>query len=330
MANPPCAMTVSVNIPILNDILQSVHDSQTAIRDLQKEIHGLRTEFATRLQVLETQLVNQSANQSLSDTNTLPAQDVSVVDDTILVREDLGGQEEDRANEGLQVQDGLVHDHEDDDLNHGNVIIHEHEHNHELLTQEDPVHDQSTTAKSDLAHKGHDDLNHDDDQVVTNGSSPSVDAGITISRIMIPPSVTTAAAISGNKKRKRTVHDAQARVINSGFIIRGSDAQIAEKRIEDAKGPSRSESPFDNKDDRHTSSDEDVIPSKPPTRKLPSMSQSRAPPRRREPKKAKETGLDEFVSTKLEEISYSRYTGRARTQTKRQPGFVATPQDFED
>lgn len=329
MAEPPATMTVTVAVPILASIYQSVRGLETEIRDL-------RVQLFTRLEALET----QPTNQSPSNVVTSPAQDVT--DDTTLAYENLGSQGEDRVDKNLRDQDDGVQD----DLTYENDLVHG-----DNLTQRDGIiqedgityedgitHEENTTHEENLAHKDEDGLAREDDHRTTSlvGSSPSVDEGITaVAERVIPPP-------TAGHKRKRTVHDASGRVNHSGFIFRSSDAQLVEKRSEHIRGPSRSESPFDNNHRPEPSSDE--IPAARP-RSPPSLIQEQARQRGRKSKKAKEDGLDQFVASKPEDFTirydhrlldvfkadlcYSRYTGRIRKQTKRQSGFVSTPDEVE-
>lgn len=275
-------MTITVDLPILVNIFQSVRNLEAGNQNLQTEIRDLRTDFTTRLEALEAQLAFQPPIQSLAGVNPNLSQELA--DDTTHVHGDLGTQEEDDVEEAFRIQmdDRLSEDvrpHEDDPAQEAN-LTREGENN--------PAH-QDDTAHNDLTGK--------DEREATdiNGSSPSIDEGITlVAQPVVPPP-------AAGTKRKRTVRDAPARNNYLGFMVRSSDTQLAENRGEQAKAPSRSESPFDN-NVRHDHSLDDIIPAAAP-QALQASSRPSAPPRRRETKKAKEAGLDEFVAEKQEDFT---------------------------
>ncbi|KAG9646343.1 hypothetical protein KCU95_g18622, partial [Aureobasidium melanogenum] len=299
MADPLSpTMTVTIAIPVLANICQSV-------RDLEMEVHNLRTDFSTRLEALETQLARQQTTRPPSDVITdLPQ---NIADDTNLEHAILGNQEGNRVDEeDLHVQmDGRFHE---------NGPAHTHEDNVNHTLEDDVSH----------THEDGEGLAHEHGQGDVNSSSPSIDEGITgVAKPVISP---PPAGAAGGKKRKRTIHDAPAYINRSGSKIRSSDAKLAGKRNGEARGPSRSESPFDNDDRDELSDGLDQIPPKPPIRpQSPSSSKPRVRPRR---PGAEEAGLDRFVAHKPGDFTRSR-TGRILKQTQRQSGFVATPADFE-
>jgi hypothetical protein len=126
---------------------------------------------------------------------------------------------------------------------------------------------------------------------LAHDSSPSVDEGITvIHRHSSPPPP------AAGRKRKRVTKPAvhQSPYINhSGFVVRGSDAQLAQNKAE--AEPSRSESPFDSIEDGQQSSDR--LEMMPPVRPLSK------PPRAQRPKTII---TDEPVLPEPEEIT-TRY-----------------------
>lgn len=85
-----------------------------------------------------------------------------------------------------------------------------------------------------------------------------------------------------SKKRKRTVKSATSKspyINHSGFVVRSSDNQLAQRRLEESR-PSRSESPIESNEDVHESSDRlDIIP---PTRP---QSKARASPPKQLPQR---------------------------------------------
>lgn len=99
-------------------------------------------------------------------------------------------------------------------------------------------------------------------------SSPSVDEGITVAHRASPPP-------AHGRKRKRTVKPVAGKspyINHSGFVVRSSDNQLAERRNGEPR-PLRSESPVDSNEDVQESSDRlDIIP---PTRP---QSKARASP----------------------------------------------------
>lgn len=225
---PPATMTVTIAVPILASIYQSV-------RDLETEVRNLEATFSTRLEALEAQLARQTTIQSPSDTTIQSPPDTTtdlpqdIADDITLAPEDLG-------DEDLHVQI--------DDRSHSDGL-----------------------APKDV-------ISHRDDLALTHEEELIHEEGTAMAEPVIPPP-------TAGHKRKRTVRDAPARINNSGFIFRSSDAQLAEKRSEHAKAPSRSESPFDNNDRPEPSSD--VIPAVRPRSPLTlPLPQSQARPRYRE------------------------------------------------
>ncbi|KAH0360408.1 hypothetical protein KCU65_g9396, partial [Aureobasidium melanogenum] len=345
---PPATATVTIAIPMLDNIFQSV-------RHLEDELRNV----STRLGALELQLAQQTKQSPLNITD--PPRDL--VDDTTFGHEDLVHQEEDHINDvNLHVQiddrlrrDDFAHTQQDDIIQEDeNIITQEdvfthtqednigddHEENvthtqQDDITQEDEdvpsqeddiartqnntvIHNRmdivTHSQQDDITHTQPDDVNHEEEETV-HDSSPSVDEGITVVTQPLIPQPAAAAAAAGGKKRKRTIHDAPAHIDRAGFMIRSSDARLAEKRNGEARGSSRSESPF-----------APARPPKAPARpQSPSSSKPKARPRR---PKATEAGLDEFVAPKPEDFTISR-TGRIRRQTKKPFGFVATPSRFE-
>lgn len=91
---------------------------------------------------------------------------------------------------------------------------------------------------------------------LVHDSSPSLDEGITVVNLASPLPV-------HGKKRKRTAKSAASKspyINHSGFVVRGSNAQLAQRRHEES-GRSRSESPFDSDNEIQESSDRlDIIP----------------------------------------------------------------------
>lgn len=299
---PPATATVTIAIPILDNIFQSV-------RHLENEVRNV----STRLSTLEVQLAQQTTIQSPSNvTANLPH---NIADDTTLGHED----RVDDANLHVQTnnqQDDIIQE-DENIITQEDVLTRTQEaninHNHESVTQQDDVtqedesitQEDTRTQEMDLSHE--DAVTHththegrgspvrEDGQSVIVSSSPSIDVGITV---MVKPVVPAPAAATagGGKKRKRTIHDAPAHIDRSGFMIRSSNARLAEERNGEVKGPSRSESPFDNSDRDESSDGLDQIPPKPPVgTQLPSSSK---PEVRRRPPRAKEAGLDEFVAPK--------------------------------
>ncbi|KAG9958962.1 hypothetical protein KCU61_g7898, partial [Aureobasidium melanogenum] len=303
------------------------------VHNLRTEIRDLRTDFTTRIEALEAQLARQPTTRPPPDVITVRLQDL--VEDATLAHEDRVHQEGDRIDEQnlhVQMDDRLDHD----DLTQQDDIIQEDE---DIVTREDVItstqekeiihdHEKSVTRTYGESVTQQDDVTHEEEEEAVNSLSPRVDEGITgvAEPVIPPPPAAAAAAGGGGKKRKRTIHDAPAYIDRSGFMIRSSDAQLAEKRNGEAKRPSRPESPFDHNDDRDESSDGvEEIPHKAPARPQSSLSpKQRVRPRR---PRAEEAGLDKFVTPKAENFTVSRY-GRIRNQTQRQSGFVATP-DFK-
>jgi hypothetical protein len=168
----------------------------------------------------------------------------------------------------------------------------------------DLVHDASPTHGSDLEHEdlntqtngdaqqdGHVRDDYEDNLVqerdLAHDSSPSVDEGITL--------IDSPSPASG-RKRKRVTKSAvhQSPYINhSGFVVRGSDTQLAQNKAE--AGPSRSESSFDSSEDGQQSSGR--LEMMPPVRPLSK------PPRAQRPKTII---TDEPVLPEPEEIT-TRY-----------------------
>ncbi|KAH0354330.1 hypothetical protein KCU81_g1519, partial [Aureobasidium melanogenum] len=346
MAQPPApaTATVTIAIPILDNIFQSV-------RHLEDEVRNV----STRLSALELQLAQQTKQSSSNVIADLPH---DIADDTTLGHED-PRQEADRVDDAnLHVQtndrfrrDDPAHNQQDDIIQEDENITRTQEaninHNHESVTQQvDANHtqqddvtqeDENITQEMDLSHEDavthtHEDREspaREDGQSLIVSSSPSVDVGITAMAkpvVPAPAAATAAATAGGGKKRKRTIHDAPAHIDRSGFMIRSSDARLAEERNGEVKGPSRSESPFDNSNRDGSSDGLDQIPPKPPVG-TQSLSSSKPEVRRRQPR-AQEAGLDEFVAPKEEGFTISRY-GRIRNQTQGQSGFVATPAKFK-
>lgn len=236
MADPLSpTMTVTIAIPVLANICQSV-------RDLEMEVHNLRTDFSTRLEALETQLARQQTTRPPSDVITdLPQ---NIADDTNLEHAILGNQEGNHVDEeDLHVQmdgrfheNGPAHTHEDnvthedditreDVVTHRDILIHE-DGSTRTHTHEDNV---NHTLEDDVSHTHEDGegLAHEHGRGDVNSSSPSIDEGITgVAKPVISP---PPAGAAGGKKRKRTIHHAPAYINRSGSKIRSSDAQLAEK-----------------------------------------------------------------------------------------------------
>ncbi|KAG9526424.1 hypothetical protein KCU93_g5520, partial [Aureobasidium melanogenum] len=277
---PPTTMTITVDIPMLANIFQSTHDLRTEVHNLQMEIRDLRTDFSTRLEAVEAQLARQPTIQSAS--NAIFNLSQNIVEDTTLAHEDPAHQEEDWINDEnlyVQMDDRLDHD----DLPQQGDIIQEDE---DIVTQEDIItctHNIVRNHEEIVTHTQQDDVTHEDDfthnhedgvtqgdreslahevgQSTVTSSSPSVDGGITVVTQPVVPA--PAAGI----KRKRTVRHTPAYINRSGFMIRSSDDQLAEKRNGEAEGPSGFESPFDDNDDRDDSSD-GFVPADQELRKL--------------------------------------------------------------
>lgn len=150
------------------------------------------------------------------------------------------------------------------------------------------VHDISPTHGSHLEHKDHviqnnghahqdghvrdDQEDARDDHVddLAHDSSPSVDEGITVIHRVSPPP-------AAGRKRKRAVKPAVSKspYINySGFVVRGSDTQLAQRTVE--ARPSRSESPFDSNDDIQDPSS-DKLEIMPPVRPLSKQPRAQRP-----------------------------------------------------
>lgn len=336
---PPATMTITVDIPMLANIFQSTHNLRTEVHNLQMEIRDLRTDFSTRLEAVEAQLARQPTIQSAPNVTADLPQDFA--DGPALRHDNSVRQEEDLTLEDIVTQEDVTTGTQEDNIVHDDEDLSTHTQQDVVVTQED-----ARTSEEDLTHENavthtHEDrekLAREDGQGSINSSSPSVDGGITV---VAKPVVPVPAA---GTKRKRTVRDTPAYINRSGFMIRSSDDQLAEKRNGEAEGPSRLESPFDNNDDRDDSSDGvDEIPPKPPVRPQlpPSTSTQTVRPRR---PRAEEAGLDRFVAPKPGE-STRRYdqrlmsmykakadschsrSGRTLKQTQRPSGFVATP-DF--
>ncbi|THX29699.1 hypothetical protein D6D12_03982 [Aureobasidium pullulans] len=135
------------------------------------------------------------------------------------------------------------------------------------------------------------------------------------------------------KKRKRADSPGldQAGGTAPGFQMRDSTTQIEENRRETlarsreatpiAEEPSRSESPFDNRDAEFTS---DGLESMPPLRpqQAASMPPPRARSRRHQSPRDSQPGESVLKADELSNISQS---GRVRKQTPRQTGFVGLP-----
>ncbi|KAG9584307.1 hypothetical protein KCU77_g10472, partial [Aureobasidium melanogenum] len=307
---PPATMTVTVAVPMLANIFQSTYNLQTEVQNLRTEIRDLRTDFTTRIEALEAQLAWQPTTRPPPDVITDRPQDL--VEDATLAHEDRVHHEEDR------IDDENLHVQMDDRLDRGDLA---HTQQDDIIHEDENITHEGTVTHEDVVTRNHedlftqtqqDDVTHEEEEIV-NSSSPSVDEGITgVAEpvISLPP----AAAAAGGKKRKRTIHDAPAYINRSGFMTRSSDAQLAEKRNGEAKEPSRSESPFDDNDDRDELSDGvDEIPPKAPARpQLPSMSEPRVGPRRL---RAEEAGLDKFVAPKAESFTVSRLL-EAETQAR--------------
>jgi hypothetical protein len=253
MAAPVPTMTVTVNIPLLAELLETNHD-------LRREVSDLRVELSARVQAIETHLNSQRTDHSML---TVPSQDL--VHESRLGHEDL---------------------HIDQDL-HDQINGNLHQNVHVQQDIQPPQDDQT---------QQNDHVDQDSNRDTSRTSSPSVDQGLTIMDHVSPPPAV-------GHKRKRTAKPAvgtSPHINHPGFVVRGSDTQLAQRRAEDG-GPSRSESPFDSNNDRHPSSDQvDIMP--------PVRPQSRPPVpasrhRLQRPQAVTEPEMDEADTFKPEEVT---------------------------
>jgi hypothetical protein len=200
MAAPVPTMTVTVNIPLLAELLQTNHD-------LRREVSDLRIQLSARVQAIETHLISQRTDNS---TLTVPSQDLgpnaASVHERRLGHEDLHIEHHVQIN-GSPNQNGHVQQ--------------------DNPTQQNDRVDQDSSSRN-----------------TSRTSSPSVDEGLTImDHVSLPP-------VNG-RKRKRVVHPTVGTspyINHSGFVVRDSDSQLAQRESE--AGPSGSESPFDSTNDR--------------------------------------------------------------------------------
>jgi len=230
------------------------------------------------------------------------------------------------------------------DLDHDPTSVHEDRHigeSHHVDQDHDVQSNNSTNQDIYAPDDYEDDLAQD--QNLTNGhnvahdSSPSVDAGLTVMD-------NVSASPAAGRKRKRTAKPAAGKspyINHSGFVVRSSDTQLAQRRLEEP-GPSRSESPFDSNIDVQESSDRlDTIPPVRPQSRVPA-----APLRKMRPQRTKTVvdDTDDTFTQASAEITMrydhcicgmsktnacnSQY-GRARRQAPRLPGFVETPKPGE-
>ncbi|KAI4725620.1 hypothetical protein E4T49_06628 [Aureobasidium sp. EXF-10728] len=207
-------------------------------------------------------------------------------------------------NDDLQLQtDDLAREDLDHEVNVGPRI--------------NPTYEDTLAPRDDAAHEdSHVNIDKlDIDRAASRFSTPSIDQGFTATTL--PP----AAAAGRKRKRTSAFHIGEPDCINrSGFVFRDSDAQLAGKKIKDASGTSRSESPFDvnnNNNDRQQLSSDD-LEIMPPVR--PRLDPSPLPQHR---VRALHT-----VEAQPEEITMSQ-RGRVRKQTQRPDGFVSTPKEGE-
>jgi hypothetical protein len=276
-----------------------------ANHDLRREVADLRIELSARVQAVETHLTSQRTDNS---TLTVPSQDFV---------HNVPPLHEDHRYEDLHVDQDL--DVEINGSSHQNVNT-----QRDVHTQQDHHAQQHDRVAEDASSR--------------DTSSPSVDEGLTITdHVSSLPGV--------GHKRKRTTRPAVGTspyINHSGFVVRGSDTQLAQRKAEDP-GPSRSESPFDSTNDSpDTSSDRlDYIP---PVRPL---SRSMASPSRRRPQRAQtdveQSDVDEANEQGNITLRYNHYHlrvlfntdscnsqyGRPRRPAQRLPGFVDIPKPKE-
>jgi hypothetical protein len=226
-----------------------------ANRDLRTVISDLRIELSTRIQAIETHLTSQRTDHStLTATSRDLTHNVSPIHDPRLRRDDL------HVDQDLHVQSN--------DLPHQDV----------------------RAQQDDNTHR-HDHVDQDDGSRSTSRtSSPSVDQGLTVVDYVSP-----APAVGRKRKRTANSHVGKSPYIkHAGFVIRGSDTQLAQRRLE--ASPSRSESPFDSSDKLET------LPPVRPRSRLP-VSPPR-PHRLQRPKDiVDQNDTEELAVTKPEETS---------------------------
>jgi hypothetical protein len=256
MAPPLSTMTVTVDVPLLAELLQANHD-------LRREVSDLRTQLSTRVQAIETQLVSQRTDNS---TLTIPSQDLGL---------DAGAVRENHRHEHLHVDQDL------DFQTNGSL--------HQNVHAQQDFHVQQDNPTQQNEH-----VDQDGSSRATSRTSPSIDKGLTIiNHVSLPP--------AAGHKRKRTAKSAVGTspyINHSGFVVRGSDTQLAQRRAEDF-GPSRSESPFDSTNDHPPSSDQlEIMP--------PVRPQSRPPvlaSRHRLQRPVMESEIEEADTFKSEEVT---------------------------
>jgi len=241
MAAPVPTITVNFVIPMLAQLVQSNVD-------LRREVSDLRAQLSTRLDTIESRLPQQANRLSLAvNSQDLDHDPTSVHEDRHIGESHHVDQDHDVQSNNSVNQDIHAPDDYEDDLAQDQNLANE----HDLAPEHDSAHD----------------------------SSSSVDEGIT----MVNP--TSPLPVHG-KKRKRTVRSAvksasgKSPYINhSGFVVRSSDTQLAQRRHE-KPGSSRSESPFDSNIDVHESSDRlEMIPPVRPQSRAPALPQKIRPQR---------------------------------------------------
>ena len=274
--------------------------------DLRREVSDLRTQLSTRLDAIEARLHQQIIHAQDLDHDITSVHDDRHMDESRRVDQDLDVQSSNSADPDTHTQD----DDEDDRAQDGN-----------LANEHDSAEGPDLVPDHDSAHD----------------SSPSVDAGLTVMDHVSPLTV-------AGKKRKRTAKPAASKspyIIHSGFVVRSSDVQLAQRRLEEPR-PSRSESPFDSNIDVRESSDRlDTIPPVRPQSRVPA-----APLRKMRPQRTRTVmdDTDETFTQASAEITMrydhcicgmsktnacnSQY-GRPRRQAQRAPGFVDTPKPGE-
>ncbi|KAG9675426.1 hypothetical protein KCU95_g18462, partial [Aureobasidium melanogenum] len=354
---PPATATVTIAIPILDNIFQSVRHLEDEVRNVSTRLSALELQLAQETTIQSPSNVTANLPHDIADDTTLghedPRQEEDRVDDGNLHvqtndrfrRHDPAHNQQDdiiQEDENIITQEDVLTHNQEDNIGHDHEENVTHTQQDDIIQEDEDIVNQdevlTRTQEMDLSHEDavthtqtHEDresLAREDGQSVIVSSSPSVDVGITVMvKPVVPaPAAAAAATAGGGKKRKRTIHDAPAHIDRSGFMIRSSDARLAEERNGEVKGPSRSESPFDNSDRDESSDGLDQIPPKPPVgTQLPSSSK---PEVRRRPLRAKEAGLDEFVAPKPGDFARSR-SGRILKQTQKPSGFVATPAKFK-
>jgi hypothetical protein len=234
--------------------IQVLAELLQANHDLRREVSDLRNEISARIQAIETRLISQRTDHS---TLTIPSQDLA----------------------------------------HTVSPVHERRLRHEDLNVDQNLHVQSNESPHQDVHAQQDDHTHrhhvdqdDGSRSTSRASSPSIDEGITVVDHVSP-----APAVGRKRKRTAKSHVGKSPYINhSGFVVRSSDTQLAQRRIE--ASPSRSESPFDSSDKLET------LPPVRPGSKLPV-----SPPRQNRTQRLKtvmeQTTTVEPVAPKPEEVT---------------------------